>query len=127
MVRPAPIGRTLPLLLLKPGFGVPTPWAYSRWLEAAELPGISYAPQEFAGMQFVNDLERPVFEKYPFLAQTKMWLLRQPEVGAALMSGSGATVFAALREARSGDRVAARARAELDPEIWACACETIAL
>src|SRR5262249_12027975 len=58
-----------------------------------------------------------------FLAQLKMWLLKQPEVGAALMSGSGSTVFAVLRDRADVDHLARRAKVELDPEIWTCACE----
>jgi 4-diphosphocytidyl-2-C-methyl-D-erythritol kinase len=73
----------------------------------------------------VNDLECPVFEKFVFLAQMKMWLLSQSEVGAALMSGSGSTVFAVMRENADADSVANRAKAALDPELWTCACETI--
>ncbi len=73
----------------------------------------------------MNDLERPVFEKFVFLAQLKMWLLRQPEVGAALMSGSGSTMFAVMRSNTDIERVAERAKAELDPELWTWACETI--
>ena len=72
----------------------------------------------------MNDLERPVFEKFVFLAQLKMWLLKQPEVGAALMSGSGSTVFAVIRENTDADRLATRAKAEIDPELWTCECET---
>ena len=72
----------------------------------------------------MNDLERPVFEKFVFLAQVKMWLLRQPEVAAALMSGSGSTVFAIMRPDVNVDRLAKRAKAELDPELWTCKCET---
>lgn len=118
------LGEPLSILLLKPGFAVPTVWAYSRWKDAQQLPGISYEPQEFSGHTFVNDLERPVFEKFVFLAQIKMWLLKQPEVGAALMSGSGSTVFAVMRTNLNVDLVAARARKELDPELWTCACNT---
>jgi len=71
----------------------------------------------------VNDLERPVFEKFVFLAHLKMWLLSQPEVSAALMSGSGSTVFAVLRDSKSADVIATRAREELDPRLWACAAQ----
>src|SRR5215471_14084461 len=92
----------LSLLLLKPAFGVPTQWAYSRWRDSREIPGVSYASQAFDAQMFVNDLERPVFEKFLFLAQLKMWLLKQPEVGAALMSGSGSTLCAVLREDADG-------------------------
>ena len=73
----------------------------------------------------MNDLERPVFEKFVFLAQLKTWLLKQAEVGAGLMSGSGSTVFAVLRENSDVDLIATRVREELDPEIWISVCETI--
>ncbi len=126
VVVPTELPSPLRLLLVKPAFGVATPWAYRRWQDSREWPQIRYAPQTFAGQVFANDLERPVFEKHLFLARTKMWLLEQREVGAALMSGSGSTVFAVLREGAEGARLAARAREELDPELWTCACETVA-
>ena len=125
LVSPTRLREQLSVLLLKPEFGVPTQWAYSQWRDSREIPGVSYAAQEFAEQTFMNDLERPVFEKFVFLAQLKMWLLKQPEVGAALMSGSGSTVFAVLRSNADADLLAKRAKAELDPELWTCACETI--
>lgn len=112
------------LLLLRPQFGVPTPWAYSRWKEAREISGANYRPQNFDKQVFLNDLERPVFEKFPFLAHMKNWLLAQAEIAVALMSGSGSTMFAVLRDQLSADAVISRARAELDPSLWAYACET---
>jgi 4-diphosphocytidyl-2-C-methyl-D-erythritol kinase len=124
-VTSARLPHLLSILLVKPNFVVPTAWAYSGWQGSREIPGISYAPQEFVGQTFVNDLERPVFEKFVFLAHLKMWLLRQPEVGAALMSGSGSTVFAVMRPNADVDLIAERAKAELDPELWSSACETI--
>jgi 4-diphosphocytidyl-2-C-methyl-D-erythritol kinase len=124
LVTPAQLPEQLPILLLKPDFVVATAWAYSRWHDSREIPGVTYAAQEFAGQTFVNDLERPVFEKFVFLAQLKMWLLKQPEVGAALMSGSGSTVFAVLREGQDTEAIAERARDQLDPELWTYACET---
>jgi 4-diphosphocytidyl-2-C-methyl-D-erythritol kinase len=65
-----------------------------------------------------NDLERPVFEKHIFLARMKGWLCDQSEVAAALVSGSGSTMFAVLREAAAADALAQRARTELDPALW---------
>jgi len=124
LVTPVQLPAQLPILLLKPDFVVATAWAYSRWHDSREIPGVTYAAQEFAGQTFVNDLERPVFEKFVFLAQLKMWLLKQPEVGAALMSGSGSTVFAVLREGQDTEAIAERARDQLDPELWTYACET---
>ncbi|PYL50716.1 MAG: 4-(cytidine 5'-diphospho)-2-C-methyl-D-erythritol kinase, partial [Verrucomicrobia bacterium] len=57
--------------------------------------------------------------------QLKMWQLEQPEVGAALISGSGSTVFAMMRESADARQLAKRAKAALDPELWTCACETL--
>ncbi len=125
IVEPTKLKRSLAILLLKPEFGVASGWAYSRWQDSEEIPGISYAPQHSAGLSLVNNLEGPVFEKFVFLAQLKSWLLKQDEVVAALMSGSGSTVFAVLNEKSGGDGLAGRARNELDREVWTCACETI--
>jgi 4-diphosphocytidyl-2-C-methyl-D-erythritol kinase len=125
LVSPTRLREQLSVLLLKPEFGVPTQWAYSRWRDSREISGVSYAVQEFDGQTFVNDLERPVFEKFVFLAQIKLWLLKQPDVGAALMSGSGSTVFAVLRSNADADLLAKRAKAELDPELWTCVTRTL--
>jgi 4-diphosphocytidyl-2-C-methyl-D-erythritol kinase len=123
MVTPIKLKRRFSILLLKPAFAVSTGWAYSRWQDSREIPRVRYEAQEFADQTFVNDLERPVFEKFVFLAQLKMWLLSQPEVGAALMSGSGSTVFAVMQA--DADSVGNRAKAALDPELLTCECETI--
>jgi 4-diphosphocytidyl-2-C-methyl-D-erythritol kinase len=125
LVSPARLREQLSLLLLKPEFGVPTQWAYSRWRDSREIPGVSHGAQEFTQQSFVNDLERPVFEKFVFLARLKMWLVKQPEVGAALMSGSGSTVFAVIRDNTDVDRLATRVKAELDPELWTCVTRTL--
>ena len=124
VVKSASLKKKLSILLLKPAFSVSSAWAYSRWQDSKEISGVFYQPQNFDGRSFVNDLERPVFEKFVFLAELKRWLLKQPEVGAALMSGSGSTVFAVLREKVDVRLLAKRAREELDRELWTCACET---
>jgi 4-diphosphocytidyl-2-C-methyl-D-erythritol kinase len=125
MVMPTSLVAQFNLLLLKPDFGVPTSWGYGKWKESQKLPGIDYSPQEFGGMRLVNDLERPVFEKFVLLGYLKTWLRQQPEVGAALMSGSGSTVFAVLRGADRWKPLCERIRAELDPTLWMFACETV--
>jgi 4-diphosphocytidyl-2-C-methyl-D-erythritol kinase len=125
LITPAPLQEQLSLLLLKPEFGVPTPWAYGRWLDSREIPDVVYSPQGFDGLRFSNDLERPVFQKFVFLAEIKMWLLKQPEVGAALMSGSGSAIFAVLRKRVDAEVLAERARRELDPKLWTYAVRTL--
>jgi 4-diphosphocytidyl-2-C-methyl-D-erythritol kinase len=125
IVEPAKLETKLSILLFKPDFGVASAWAYSRWQDSREIPGLSYTPQKLGQLTLVNDLERPVFEKFVFLAQLKTWLLKQDEVAAALMSGSGSTVFAVLREKADADLLAKRAREEVDHKLWTFAGETI--
>jgi len=125
LVEPAKLQKQLSILLLKPEFGVASEWAYSRWQDSREIPGVSYEVQEFAGRTFANDLERPVFEKFVLLAQLKMWLLQRPEVGAALMSGSGSTIFAAMRQNIDVDLVAKRACDQFDRELWTYTAQTL--
>ena len=108
-----------PILLLKPEFGVSTPDAYENCLNAEPLPGVTYAPQKMPWGEIVNDLEKPVFYKHRFLAEMKVWLLEQPEVSAAMMSGSGSTMMAFLMDASLSDDLINRARKELDPTLWA--------
>lgn len=124
IVVPTSLPTQFHLVLLKPDFGVPTPWAYGRWKESRDLPGVGHEAQEFSGVRFVNDLERPVFEKFVLLAQLKTWLRQQPEVAVALMSGSGSTVFAVLRDVAGGKKLATRACSEIDATLWTQVCET---
>src|SRR5436309_1199858 len=80
IVEPTKLKKKLSILLCKPAFSVSSGWAYSRWQDSKEIPGISYQSQNFDGQTLLNDLERPVFEKFVFLAQLKAWLLKQVEV-----------------------------------------------
>ncbi|MGH8048028.1 MAG: 4-(cytidine 5'-diphospho)-2-C-methyl-D-erythritol kinase, partial [Chthoniobacterales bacterium] len=77
-IEPEPEFKKLCLLLLKPPFGVETPWAYKSLGKSAEIPGVDYGPQQCGGLEFFNDLERPVFEKYTLLPVMKTWLRAQP-------------------------------------------------
>ncbi|MEX1114889.1 MAG: 4-(cytidine 5'-diphospho)-2-C-methyl-D-erythritol kinase [Akkermansiaceae bacterium] len=117
-IEQVPSPPALRVLLLKPSFGVSTPDAYGRWKNSNELPGISYAAQSCRGISLTNDLERPVFEKHRFLAELKQWLLERRETAAAMMSGSGSTVFAVMHDHADADALAKAARFELDPGLW---------
>ena len=92
------------LLLVRPGFGVPTPWAYQG---LAKFPGAKNRPlgqaDELAkslangslaeaGDTFYNSLEAPVFDKFPLLNLMKQHALANG-AEAALLCGSGSTVF----------------------------------
>jgi len=110
----------LPVLLLKPDFPVATVDAYRRLLESPApcVPGIPMERQSINDIEISNDLERPVFAKHRFLAELKCWLLERPETRAALMSGSGSTVFAILNGESDGAAVVRAARHELAASLW---------
>ncbi len=125
IVKPVEFKQALPILLIKPPFGVPTPWAYKNWAGSKELPDVPYAAQVFPWGTLVNDLERPVFEKYLFLAVMKRWLLAQAEVAGALMSGSGSTMIAVLPNESMADALQAKLTAEFGDGLWMCACRVV--
>lgn len=125
LIEPCEVPETMPLLLIKPPFGVETPWAYKQWATARELPGEYEAGQDLGWVKVVNDLERPVFEKFLLLPVMKKWLCEQPEVRVAAMSGSGSTLFAVLRDAGSGADLERRVKSRFGETLWTARCETL--
>jgi len=83
-------------LLVHPGFGVSTPWAYKTYA-ADPKPGPE-GKRLADGYLLRNDLEPPAFSKHLWLPATKTWFQQQPEVFDALMSGSGSSVFALVQD-----------------------------
>ena len=106
------------VLLFKPAFPVSTEQAYKRWKFSRELADNPYGPQEVGGIKLCNDLERPVYEKHLFLAILKRKLLATEGVAAAMMSGSGSTVFAVLEEGVDGEQLASKVKEATDPSLW---------
>ena len=116
--KPELAGWSRPLVLLKPQFAVSTPYAYKNLTCSRRLKGINYGTQELDDIQFVNELERPVFAKFPVLAAMKTWLLEQEGARVALMSGSGSSVFALTDTPEQAKAIAEKARQELDPTLF---------
>lgn len=109
------------ILLLKPPFPVSTGWAYQAWNPEAHASG----PRQFHGqIELVNDLEEPVFHKFLLLPAIKAWLLDQEEVAAAMMSGSGSTMFAILRDGAGS--LAQRAKDRFGQNLWTAETTPIA-
>ena len=92
------------LLLIRPRFGIPTPWAYNN---LAQFPSARNRPlgqaEELASeltngnliksyKKFYNSLELPVFNKFPLIKLMKEYALNHG-AESALMCGSGSTVF----------------------------------
>lgn len=118
IIEPRKLEWAHPIALFKPAFDIPTPWAYSRWKDSKEISTIPYELQELDDLTLFNDLERPVFEKHRFLSELKLFLQNQPETKAALMSGSGSTVFAVLNTEADAQALIDRTLAKTDPTMW---------
>jgi 4-diphosphocytidyl-2-C-methyl-D-erythritol kinase len=103
-------------LLVHPGFGVSTPWAYKTY---ARNPSQGAPGRAFADFTLRNDLEPPAFSKYPWLPTAKGWFQKQPEVLDSLMSGSGSSVFALTSSTEAGSQLRARFLAEFGPTLFA--------
>jgi len=103
-------------LLVHPGFGVSTPWAYKTY---AQNPGAGEAGRTFADFTLRNDLEPPAFAKYAWLPVVKGWFREQPEVLDALMSGSGSSVFALTAGAEASAALQEKFHAAFGAELFA--------
>jgi 4-diphosphocytidyl-2-C-methyl-D-erythritol kinase len=69
------------------------------------------SPQWLDGIALINDLERPVFEKYLLLPVMKSWLRKQEGVESAFMTGSGSTMVTMISpEAPDGTIASLRGR-----------------
>lgn len=109
---------TSPIVIIKPDFAVSTPSAYKKLADSAELPDFTYASQVVDGLELSNDLERPVFQKFPILGLMKQWLLSQDGVRAALMSGSGSSLFALTKTPEQAGAIALAAKAQFGETLF---------
>jgi 4-diphosphocytidyl-2-C-methyl-D-erythritol kinase len=104
-LRPFQALKETAVLLIHPGFGIATAWAYrelARFPKALNgQPGratplielLNGSDLAATGRLFYNSLEAPALEKYPLL-QLYQEFVRENGASATLMSGSGSTTFA---------------------------------
>jgi 4-diphosphocytidyl-2-C-methyl-D-erythritol kinase len=97
LLEPAVIPSGMWLVLVNPGFEVPTKWVYQSLNLPLTNTAVKYSIPSFSGVRDLaaalsNDLEKVTVRQYPVLAELKGFLLRQGAIGS-LMSGSGPTVF----------------------------------
>ncbi len=116
IIEPVALEENLQGLLVHPGFGVSTPWAYKTY---AQNPTPGMAGRAFAGVTLRNDLEPPAFFKYPWLPTAKAWFQKQPEVLDSLMSGSGSSIFALTASAESAAQLREKFIAEFGETLFA--------
>lgn len=120
IVKPVPelANWSSPMVLIKPQFGVSTPSAYRALTCSKRFKSVNYGAQKADGITFINELERPVFAKFPILGIMKMWLLQQEGVRVALMSGSGSSLFALTETPEQAQAIATLARAEFGESLF---------
>jgi 4-diphosphocytidyl-2-C-methyl-D-erythritol kinase len=116
-------------LLIHPGFGISTAWAYqnlARFPEALNgKPGraqrlmrlLETAGLAAAGAEFYNSLEAPALEKFPLLAIFQEFL-RANGAAAALMSGSGSTTFALAGTRAAAEELGDAVKAKFGATCW---------
>jgi len=122
LIEPRPFPRDLWICLFKPGFGVSTAVAYRAY--AALPPNRKRGQEEDTTWgRLRNDLEPAVFPKYLVLPVIKDWLKKQSETLLALMSGSGSTLFAIVRNQPDGGTLRSRFQREFGEQTWTAVCQ----
>jgi len=116
-------------LLIHPGFGISTAWAYQNLARfPAALTGnpgraarlvhlLQSADLSQAGAEFYNSLEAPALEKYPLLAMFQEFL-RANGAPAALMSGSGSTTFAMVESPDAAGKLLEKFKQKFGENCW---------
>jgi 4-diphosphocytidyl-2-C-methyl-D-erythritol kinase len=116
-------------LLIHPGFGISSAWAYknlARFPEAVNgkarraktlISILRKGDLSDASHEFYNSLEAPALEKFPILALYQEFL-RENGALAALMSGSGSTTFALVRGRDAAETLLERFKAKFGLNCW---------
>jgi 4-diphosphocytidyl-2-C-methyl-D-erythritol kinase len=130
-IEPIPCKFSGAILLVNPGFGISTKWAYESWARAAAESRLTAPPPEvslllralaeddLAGVSrcLFNSLEAPSIRKFPVLELIKN-SMRDSGAAGALMSGSGATVFGLFPDAKLAKASARKVREQFGPSMW---------
>jgi 4-diphosphocytidyl-2-C-methyl-D-erythritol kinase len=116
-------------LLIHPGFGIATAWAYQalgRFPEALNgrrdraqklISRLQAADLKAAGAELYNSLEAPALDKYPVLALYQEFL-RAHGAAATLMSGSGSTTFAIASSVAAAEQLAEKFKGRFGSAAW---------
>lgn len=116
-VEPSPILINAVFVVVFPGFGVSTSWAYSNFRLTKEpdkytISGLyrtargGLPPEQWQDL-LLNDLEETVKTRHPEIGRCQERLLRAG-ANASLMSGSGSAVFGLFQDKPSADKAAVR-------------------
>lgn len=125
-LEPFPALRSAALLLIHPGFGISTAWAYGQLAHFPSAlngrPGraqkliqlLATADLAAARAEFFNSLEAPALKKFPLLSLYQDFL-RANGAAATLMSGSGSTTFAITESLGEAQRLEAAVKRKFEP------------
>ncbi len=120
------------ILLVHPGFGISTPWAYQQLANFPQAlhgtPGraqklislIQTSTLEAAAKEFYNSLEAPALHKYPLLALFQEFFREQGAL-ATLMSGSGSASFALTGSQKAAEALLEKFKAKFGDKFWTTA------
>ena len=124
-----PALRGAAFVLIHPGFGIATAWAYQQLARFPHSlngqPGraqklislLRNADLATAGAEFYNSFEAPALEKYPLLALFQEFL-HANGAAATLMSGSGSTTFAVVPGQAAGEALIEKFKARFGQANW---------
>ena len=116
-------------LLIHPGFGIATAWAYQKLARfPAALNGRPGRAEKLVSLlqagdlraasgELYNSLEAPALEKYPVLALFQEFL-RANGALATLMSGSGSTTFAIVEKVTVGETLVEKFKSRFGTNGW---------
>jgi len=115
-------------VLVHPGFGISTPWAYQQLANfpaaargtpgrAQRLIALLQTSLEAAAAEFYNSLEAPALHKYPLLALFQEFF-REHGAPATLMSGSGSATFALTPTRDAAENLLEKFRRKFGSNFW---------
>jgi 4-diphosphocytidyl-2-C-methyl-D-erythritol kinase len=130
-----PALRGATFLLVHPGFGIATAWAYHSLARfPAALNGQPGRAQKLVALlqsqplsaaaagEFYNSLEAPALEKYPWLAIVQEFL-RSNGAAVARMSGSGSATFAIVKSTPAAETLAEQVKTKFGQSCWTAVVE----
>ncbi len=123
-----PAMRGVCFVLVHPGFGISTSWAYQQLARfpaivagtpgrARRLIALLQTSLAAAAPEFYNALEAPALRKYPLLELFQEFF-RENGAPAALMSGSGSTTFALAPARAAAETMLEKFKAKFGPGFW---------
>jgi 4-diphosphocytidyl-2-C-methyl-D-erythritol kinase len=126
-----PALRGMCFVLVQPGFGISTPWAYQQLANfpaalhgtpgrAQRLIALLQTSLDAAAPEFFNTLEAPALRKYPLLELFQQFF-RDHGAPATLMSGSGSATFALARARDAAETMLEKFKLKFGPNFWTAA------